>query len=72
MPELLVATTPLGGTKLFTSASSVLTNVALHEIALPVDAGLLGRTISFQGLVTPTSGAEYYTNALDVVLSTWE
>ena len=45
---------------------------ALHELALPLDLSLLGRTISFQGLVTPASGADYYTNALDVRLSTWE
>jgi len=70
--ELLVATTPFGGTKLFTSTASVLTTVALHELALPVDAALLGKTISFQGLVTPPTGADYYTNALDVRLSTWE
>ena len=70
--ELLVATTPYGGTKLFSSTSAVLTTVALHEIALPTDLALLGKTLSFQGLVTPPAGADYYTNALDVLLSTWE
>jgi len=70
--ELLVATTPFGGTKLFTSTASVLTTVALHEIALPTDAALIGKSISFQGLVTPPTGSDYYTNALDVLLSTWE
>lgn len=70
--ELLVATTPYGGTKLFSSTATVLTTVALHEIALPADMALLGKTLSFQGLVTPPAGADYYTNALDVLLSTWE
>jgi hypothetical protein len=44
----------------------------VHELALPADASLLGKTISFQGLVTTSSGTDYYTNALDVLLSSWE
>jgi hypothetical protein len=70
--ELLVTTTPLGGTKLFSSIVVVTEAVATHEIVLPVDAALLGKTISFQGLVTTSAGADYYTNALDVFLSSWE
>jgi hypothetical protein len=70
--ELLVSTTPYGGTKLFASTVVVTSVVAIHEILLPVDASLLGKTISFQGLVTPPSGPDYYTNALDVLLSSWE
>ncbi|MEQ1891673.1 MAG: M12 family metallo-peptidase [Planctomycetota bacterium] len=70
--ELLVSTTPYGGTKLFASTVVVTGSAAIHEIPLPVDASLLGKTISFQGLVSQTGSADFYTNALDVLLSTWE
>jgi hypothetical protein len=70
--ELLVSTTPYGGTKLFSQTSTSTGTFAQHDLPLPLDPALYGRAVSFQGLVTTASGDEYYTNALDVVLSPYE
>jgi hypothetical protein len=70
--ELLVKTSPYGGTKLFTSTVLSDGTQAVHEIPLPLDAALFGRSISFQGLIVDGPAGDQYCNALDAVLSPWQ
>lgn len=70
--ELLVKTTPLGGTKLFSSTALSDGTQALHEIPLPLDPLLYGRSVSFQALIVDGPSGDQYCNAVDVTLSPWE
>lgn len=70
--ELLVRTTPYSGVKLFSSSAVSDGTAALHELVLPLDPALFGRSVSFQGLVLGGASNEYYCNALDVILSPYE
>src|SRR5262249_15526906 len=49
--ELLVKTSPYGGTKFFSSTALSDGTSALHELPLPLDPALYGLSISFQGLI---------------------
>lgn len=70
--ELLVRTTPYSGVKLFSSSAVSDGTAALHQLVLPLDPALFGRSVSFQGLVLGGASGEYYCNALDVILSPYE
>jgi len=70
--ELLVKTTSFGGTKLFTSSALSDGQFAFHDMPLPLDPSLFGRSVSFQALITGGPLGDQYCNALDVVLSPYE
>jgi hypothetical protein len=70
--ELLVKTSVLGGTKLFTSTALSDGVQALHELPLPLDPALFGRQVSFQALIVDGPSGDQYCNALDVILSPYE
>jgi hypothetical protein len=70
--ELLVRTSPYGGTKLFSTTALSDGVAALHELALPLDPSLYGRAVSFQALILDGPSGNQYCNALDAVLSPYE
>jgi hypothetical protein len=70
--ELLVKTSPYGGTKLFSSTAFSNGTYALHELALPLDRALYGLPVSFQALIVDGPSGDQYCNALDVILSPYE
>ena len=70
--ELLVKTSPFGGTKLFSNIALSDGSSALHELALPLDPALYGRSVSFQALIVDGPSGEQYCNALDAILSPYE
>jgi hypothetical protein len=70
--ELLVKTSPFGGTKLFSSLAVSDGTYALHELALPNDPALYGLPVSFQALIIDGPSGDQYCNALDVILSPYE
>jgi hypothetical protein len=70
--ELLVRTSPFGGTKLFTSTALSDGTSALHQIALPLDPALYGLEVSFQALIVDGPSGDQYCNALDAILSPYE
>jgi len=70
--ELLVKTSPFGGTKLFSSVALSNGTFALHELSLPLDPALYGLPVSFQALIVDGPSGDQYCNALDVILSPYE
>jgi metallopeptidase family M12-like protein len=70
--ELLVKTTPYGGTKLFSTTAFSDGTWAVHDVPLPLDTALFGRAVSFQALIVDGPSGDQYCNALDVVLSPYE
>jgi hypothetical protein len=70
--ELLVKTSPFGGTKLFSSLAVSDGTYALHELVLPNDPALYGLPVSFQALIIDGPSGDQYCNALDVILSPYE
>jgi hypothetical protein len=70
--ELLVKTSPFGGTKLFSNVALSNGTFALHELALPLEPALYGLPVSFQALIVDGPSGDQYCNALDVILSPYE
>jgi hypothetical protein len=70
--ELLVKTSPYGGTKLFSNLAVSDGTFALHELVLPNDPALYGLQVSFQALIVDGPSGNQYCNALDVILSPYE